>query len=279
MQGEMLKMATIGKRGLMGDRSFALMDKKSGRIISAKNPRKWENVFRFSAKTLAVKDDGSSIRKLAITFPDGEMVFVDDNINEILSEKIGRSVVLLSQVPENAIVEKLSLEEDELGTVDTPSCLEKLSPLDFFDGGKLHILTTTALNRLKEKYPDGTFDARRFRPNIVIDSDDSEYSVNTRLSMENNWKYLMIEVGDTVKLKITKPTVRCIMTTLAQTGLPKDNKILKTINQNNSGFLGAYTQTLEPGSVEVGDFIWMVGSRSIEETPAHSKFHDTLSLF
>ena len=279
MQGEMLKMATIGKKGLIGDRAFALMDKQTGRIISAKNPIKWEGVFRFSAKTLSIMKDGRSIQKPSITFPDGESVFVDDkNINEILSEKIGRPVTLLSHVPEDATVEKLSLEEEELGMVGTPSCLEKLSPFDFFDGGKLHILTTTALNNLKEKYKEGTFDARRFRPNIVIDSDDSEYSANMSLGMENEWKYLMIEVGDKVKLKVTKPTIRCIMTTLAQANLPKDNKILKTINYSNNGYLGAYTQTLEPGTIEVDDAVWLVGSRLNEESRSRPESQNAPSL-
>ncbi len=279
MQGESLKMATIGKKGLVGDRSFALMDKESGRIISAKNPRKWENVFRFSAKTSVIKENGRPIQKLIIAFPDGETVFVDDdNVNEIISEKIGKSVTLISQVPENAIVEKLSLEEDESGEVETASCLEKLSPFDFFDGGKLHILTTSALNRLKRKYKDGDFDVKRFRPNIVIDSDDTEFSANPNLNMEDDWEYLMLEVGDTVKLKVTKPTARCIMTTLAQDGLPKDNQILKTIDQSNDGNLGVYTQTLEPGSIEVGDFVWMVGSRMIEEVPSNSNSQSSLNL-
>ncbi len=278
MQGESLKMATVGKKGLVGDRLFALMDKESGRIVSAKNPKKWERVFRFSAKSLVAKDSGRPLPRPNITFPDGETVFIeDDNINEILSKKIGRSVVLISQVPENATLEKLSLEEEESGDVETASCLEKLSPLDFFDGGKLHILTTGALNKLKKKYSGGDFDARRFRPNIVIDSDDTEFSANLNLNLENHWEYLMIEVGDKVRLKVTKPTVICIMTTLAQENIPKDNQILKMIDQFNNGYLGVYTQTLEPGSIEVGDFVWMVGSRSLEKVPANLILKNSLN--
>jgi uncharacterized protein len=262
MQGEMLETATIAKKGLVGDRSFALIDKSSGRIISAKNPRKWGNVFKFSAKTLAAADDGNLLPKVSITFPDGETIFADDeDVNEILSEKIERSVVLISQVPENAAVEKLSLEEEESGIGDTPSSLEKLSPFDFFDGGRLHILTTSALNRLQAIHEDGTYDARRFRPNIVINSDDTDYGTDVSLGMEKNWDDLILEIGDTVRLKVTKHTVRCIMTTLAQDNLPKDNQILKTIDKENNGYLGVYTQTLEPGSVKMGDQVWMIGSR------------------
>jgi uncharacterized protein YcbX len=264
MQGEILEEATVAKKGLIGDRSFALMDKKSGRIISAKNPKKWENVFKLSAKTIVSEEDGSSIPKVSITFANGDTIFTDDkDVNEILSEKIGRSVFLTTQVPENATVEKLSLEEDEAGTIDTPSCLENLSPFGFFDGGRLHIVTTSALNRLRSVYKGGDFEARRFRPNIVIDSDDTVYGSDGSLSMEKNWEDLTLEIGDTIKLKVTKPTVRCIMTTLAQANIPKDNRILKTIDNENDGFLGVYTQTLNPGAIKTGDLVWMVGSRLI----------------
>jgi uncharacterized protein len=263
MQGEMLEEATVAKKGLIGDRPFALMDKKSGRIISAKNPIKWENVFKLSAKTIISEEDGNLLPKVSITFADGETIFTDDeDVNEILSEKIGKSVVLTTQVPENATVEKLSLEEDELGTIETPSRLEKLSPFDFFDGGRLHIVTTSSLNRLRSIYKGGDFEARRFRPNIVIDSDDTVYDTDSSLSMEKNWEDLTLEIGDSVKLKVSKPTVRCIMTTLAQANIPKDNRILKTIDNENDGFLGVYTQTLDPGAIKTGDLVWMVGSRS-----------------
>jgi uncharacterized protein YcbX len=79
--------------------------------------------------------------------------------------------------------------------------------------------------------------------------------------MEQNYEDLMLEIGDTVKVKITKPAVRCIITTLAQSDLHKDNKVLRTIDKENGGYLGVYTQTLEPGPVKMGDLVWMVGSK------------------
>jgi uncharacterized protein YcbX len=81
------------------------------------------------------------------------------------------------------------------------------------------------------------------------------------MSLEQNCEDLVFEIGDTVKVKVTKPTERCIITTLASSDLSKDNKILKTIDANNGGFLGVYTQTLEPGLVQMGDLVWMVGSK------------------
>jgi uncharacterized protein len=279
MQGELLETASITHKGLSGDRSFALVDKNSGRIISAKNPNKWKHVFNFSSSTFVSEEGSNSPPRISISFSDGDTVFTDDeNVNEILSKKIGTPVILTSQVPENATMEKVTLEDDEREKTQAPSHLEKLSPFDFFDGGPLHILTTRSLNRLQDIYKEGNFEARRFRPNIVIDSDDTDYGSDTGLSMEQSYEDLMLEIGDTVKVKITKPTVRCIITTLAQPDLPKDNKVLKTIDMENGGYLGVYTQTLEPGSVKMGDLVWMVGSKLTSGRSSSTTFQDSLPL-
>jgi hypothetical protein len=36
MMGEELNSATVGKRGILGDRAFALIDDESGQVVSAK---------------------------------------------------------------------------------------------------------------------------------------------------------------------------------------------------------------------------------------------------
>ena len=38
----------------------------------------------------------------------------------------------------------------------------------FFDAAAVHVLTTATLDRLRELYPHGRFEARRFRPNLVV---------------------------------------------------------------------------------------------------------------
>ena len=38
----------------------------------------------------------------------------------------------------------------------------------FFDCAVVHVLTTATLDRLRELFPQGRFEARRFRPNIVV---------------------------------------------------------------------------------------------------------------
>jgi uncharacterized protein YcbX len=45
MLGEELNSSDATKRGLVGDRAYALIDKETGKVASAKNPRKWEKFF------------------------------------------------------------------------------------------------------------------------------------------------------------------------------------------------------------------------------------------
>jgi len=41
MMGEELNAAGLTERGLLRDRAYALVDPSNGKVVSAKNPRKW----------------------------------------------------------------------------------------------------------------------------------------------------------------------------------------------------------------------------------------------
>ena len=44
----------------------------------------------------------------------------------------------------------------------------------FFDIAVVHLLTTATIDRLRALYPQGRFEARRFRPNIVISTPEKD---------------------------------------------------------------------------------------------------------
>src|SRR3989441_11637268 len=81
----------------------------------------------------------------------------------------------------------------------------------FFDIAMVHLLTTATLDRLRELYPQGRFEVRRFRPNIVMQLGSGEKSF-----AENVWVGHTLAIGTAVRLSITSPCGRCVMTTLAQ---------------------------------------------------------------
>ena len=79
----------------------------------------------------------------------------------------------------------------------------------FFDLAPIHVLTTATINQLRQLYPEGRFEVRRFRPNIVVrpEGHDAEFA-------ESNWVGRELHVGDDVVLAITGHCPRCVMTTL-----------------------------------------------------------------
>ena len=47
MQGGGLDDVSVSERGFLGDRAYALIDKDSGKVGSAKNPRRWLKLLNF----------------------------------------------------------------------------------------------------------------------------------------------------------------------------------------------------------------------------------------
>jgi uncharacterized protein len=51
---------------------------------------------------------------------------------------------------------------------------ETMPSKTFFDIAVIHIMTTSTINCLRELYPEGRFELRRFRPHVVIKSGDGD---------------------------------------------------------------------------------------------------------
>jgi uncharacterized protein YcbX len=101
-------------------------------------------------------------------------------------------------------------------------------------------------------YPDGHFEARRFRPNIIVNTEQKGF-------VENTWIGKTIAIGDQVKLKITDHCPRCVMTTLPQGDLPKDTNILRTAAQHNGAHVGVYAEVIATGTIKCDDVVSIIG--------------------
>jgi uncharacterized protein YcbX len=250
MMGEELGSTRLSERGLIGDRSYALIDRATGKIASAKNPRKWPDMFKFSA-ALATAPNGSGIPPVRITTPDGrEIVSGTDQIDRLLSRALKREVTLQSQAPETPSLEQYWPDMENQAHREEVTD-EAMPPTSFFDCATVHLLTSATLARLGELYPEGSFALRRFRPNIVLDSPESGF-------VENSWVGRTLAIGPEVRLSITQPTGRCVMTTLAQGNLPKDLGILRCVAQHNQGHVGVYAAVVSGGTIRRGDAVSLV---------------------
>jgi MOSC domain len=86
----------------------------------------------------------------------------------------------------------------------------------FFDVAVVHLLTTATINRLRALNPQGRFEARRFRPNIVVSTPGEDAGF-----VEDDWVGRSLIIGGSVRLAITGPCPRCVMVTLPQGDLPR----------------------------------------------------------
>lgn len=75
MMGEQLMDAYFTSRGMLGDRAYALIDRATGKVASAKNPRKWPTLFSFVASYSKPPEPSAAIPRwssrclTAATFP------------------------------------------------------------------------------------------------------------------------------------------------------------------------------------------------------------------
>jgi uncharacterized protein len=243
MQGEELNAADITPGGLLGDRRFAVIDPATGKVAGAKNPRKWPGFFYFRAAYTEPPRADSALPAVRVTMPDGTSATTDEvGLPKLMSDALGREVSLSAALPA-ATAEEYVIDDDEVASFDLPAGT-------FFDDSAVHLVTTATLDTFRSIYPEGRFEPRRFRPNIIVATgpDASGFA-------ENDWVGHEIAVGEHVRLRVTKATGRCVMTTLPQGDLPKDSGILRAAAEHNNARVGVYAEVISGGKVRRGDTV------------------------
>jgi MOSC domain-containing protein len=260
MLGEEINASLVGPAGLLGDRAFALVDAADGKVVTAKNPRKWPRMFDCRARFVEEPRHDAPLPPARITLPDGAAVASDDpGRDDLLSRALGREVRLVAAAPD---VAPPTAATPRKGTVKSEAYSPDIDGVDhrdevvdfalaeglFFDSAVVHLLTTAAIDRLRALYPAGRFEARRFRPNLVIDPAGAEPGF-----VEEDWIGKTIAIGESILLRVVKPCARCVMTTLPQSDLPRDVGILRAAVQHNAANVGVYAAVARGGLVRRGD--------------------------
>ena len=287
MGGERVDTSDVSESGFTGDRAYAVTDPATNKVGSAKHPRLWGALLQCKARYVDTPAAGADLPPVAITLPDGQETGSEDpHVDNRLSGVFGRPVQLTTVTPEgngylavwpemdgvmpDDVREQSTVEgsEDE-GTL-TGLSLGLASPVGtFFDVAALHVLTTSTLAHLAKLEPRSKFAVERYRPNIVIDSNASAFS-------ENDWPGADLKFGDVLTASVLLATMRCIMTTLEQGELPRDNEVLRTLTRANRieipglgtwSCVGAYAAVTAAGRVQVGDEV-VVGQPTRQGEPA-----------
>jgi uncharacterized protein YcbX len=252
MQGEELNASVVDSHGLVGDRRYALVDMATGMTVSAKNPRKWGKMFDcravLAADALDKVDPALQPMPIMITLPDGSKFSgAEAEVNQALSSLFNRQVELTSLAPTEPSLEEYWPTVEGLPHQDAVTREATLANT-FFDGAMVHLLTTATLDQLQTITPSSRFETRRFRPNIIVKPEQTGFA-------EHDWIGKTLAIGDQVRLQVSGPCPRCVMTTMAQAELAADVDILRTAVKHNQGNVGIYASVLQGGTIYRGDSV------------------------
>jgi uncharacterized protein len=233
MLGELLDGVKIGSRGCAGDRRWIVVDADTGeRIANKRGPTD----PRLRACRAELLDAGEQELPLRVTLPDGEAI--DGRATEAaLSDLLERRV--------------------RLEASDTPALGRFAASGAHHDAAPVHLITTSTLAHLRTIAPDSDWDARRFRPNLLLD--DGEVS---GAFAEDALLGGRLRGRSGLELTVGLPTPRCVVPTRAHHELPADPRILRTLVEHHridlgpvgrQGCVGAYAEVAGAGRVEAGE--------------------------
>ena len=219
LQGERLDSVELTAEGLQGDRRFAIYDLQSGLGLTA---RRLPELLFASARLRA---DGTA----EITLPDGSVATGDD----ALSEWLGRPVTLRSAATDATRRYENVVDFEHEATSDW-------EPFDGADGAfhdnraaRVSLVSTTTI---------GSWDPRRFRANVLLDGEDEDSLVGSRIT-----------IGEAT-LDVEMRIKRCVMVTREQAGgVERDLDVLRTIARERDARLAVGALVINPGTVHVGD--------------------------
>jgi uncharacterized protein YcbX len=260
MRGERLTEVEIGTKGVFGDRAWALRE-ANGRIVTAK---KWADMLGFEAHYEGTPSNGF-LPPLKITLPNGSSIHAEDpRASDLISTYLGRPVKL-----ERAQPEEHSRAEIDPATVFGDVGVAKVIPAfteatlpdtfglprgTFFDSAMIHVVATGTLEHMRSLIgPDAQVDPRRFRPNIVIETDPRVTGF-----IEDEWLGGTLETGPSVKIVDLQQALRCVMTTHQQGELVRDLRFLRAVAQHHSAKLGIFASIGATGKVRVGDPVYLL---------------------
>src|ERR1044072_7020970 len=198
MAGERLSTASVGARGLWGDRGWALRDERAGEIRGAKiSPALMLCAARYREEPAA---EGAPPHA-DITLPDGTETSTDAaDVNERLSELVGRKVTLwpLQPASDLAHYRRAIPAARVVGFLSRSRNFRRLA------------LSATRLagedKELREEVgPEAAWDVRRFRPNFLIETADGIEGL-----VESDCGGRRLRVGG-LTLKCEMPAPRCSM--------------------------------------------------------------------
>ena len=219
MAGELLDVAKLGWHGLEGDRRLAF------RRLNDKSGFPWLTASKLP-KLLCYKpfgrDHNAEPLPTHVRTPDGkEYELRSKELREDVSGRYGSEVELMNL--KHGIFDEAAVSVISLNTV---AGIERECGRDL--------------------------DLRRFRPNIVIETDIVEPFA------EDSWvgRTLMFGEGNSgAAVRVTMKDERCVMVNLDPDTAESDARVMKTIVRLNENYAGVYGTVVGAGELRVGQVV------------------------
>ncbi|RKE86575.1 MOSC N-terminal beta barrel domain-containing protein [Rhizobium sp. AG855] len=225
--GQSLQQLEVTPTGIPGDRRFALFDPASGLAAAPEREPRWRPALFLEA----LRDDSALLPQLR--FPDGDSVWLDDSR---LAARLEAHFGFAAGIGAYGGL-------DDGADMRFPIVSNRYAP------APLHLVTTASLRQLAAAANVPHPDHRRFRPSILIETDESEGF------LENSWIGQDITIGST-PVSVTEPTRRCGMTMIAQPEIDEQPEILRGIMRHNARNLGVYATVGAPVTIAIGDRVY-----------------------
>jgi len=234
LQGERLDSAELGARGVPGDRRWGIREVASGKVLSAKREGRLLEARARLASGMAL-----------VRLPDGtELEGTGPATDAALTDWLGSEVALVEARPDEQPRYEMPVDFEDDGS---PLYEFGSSVGTFHDSSPVHLLTTASLQAARALHPDGVWDERRFRPTLLIDVAGDDF-------VEDEWVDREVRAGS-ARFRVRRPCGRCVMTTRAQPGLPRDLDVLRKLTRSHDGSLGVLATVVGEGRVAVGDAV------------------------
>lgn len=271
LAGGTVPSATLEAQGMAGDRGWALVDADTGDLCSAKTvPGLLDLTASYSAPHGAERRFGDAVPAVEVGFPDGRVARGREAVSAAVSDFLGRPVRLhpledadqlahyrwSEPLDEEKIARILNIQPGEEGpdlAAYDPGIIAMLAeyaspPGTYHDMFPLHLLTSASLQHMNQ-VAGGSFDRRRFRPSLYIETVPELTGL-----VEFDWVGASLRVGAT-RLQVQAKTIRCAMPARGQAPyqLQRDPAVAKSLYHTTNRFLGAYATVLAGGSVAAGD--------------------------
>src|SRR5947209_3264149 len=114
MLGEELEAVDLSEGGVVGDRAYAIRDRETGKVASAKHPKLWPDLLGCRASFVDATRSDDELPPVRIELADGTVVLSDaDDVDSVLSRFFGRDVELAHAAQNGYTIDQYHPDEEK----------------------------------------------------------------------------------------------------------------------------------------------------------------------